>query len=448
MPPAPRLRGAGWFVGTLLAVHASLASGQPAPPPSPLPSPSPSLTLRDALRLALTRNERVGIAAASRGQAEARLDLARAFFFPEVVAQGSLTRRAREVVRNDAVIQSLYAWNGNVTATVPLFDARGFPLYRAARLERDAARIDEREARRLLTFEVADAYLQTLTQTQVVSAAERRRDLAQLRLADARGRAGARLVGGNDVTLAELEAATAERERIEAATQLTTAYGNLGLLIGADVAGPLAPVGDVLAGATSLPGSDDELVAAARAGRRDLAAARLRVDAARAAADEPPRRAWPSLGLTGQARATNEAGFSGHNFDWSLALTATWILWDGGARAAEARQRELAAAAAALGVQAQERSISTEARTAAATLRGAQAGREQAAAAAAAAGRNADEVAILYRQGLARAIEVADAGGRRFDAEVALARAELTLGLAYLDVLAATGQAPVSEVVP
>jgi outer membrane protein TolC len=422
------------LLGILLVAATAIAQ--------PSPSPSPALTLPDAIRLALAKNERIAIAAAERGQVDARLSRARAFFFPELVATGNLTRRARAADRSATV------YGAALNASVPLFDARSFPLYRQARLERDAARIDEREARRLLAFEVADAYLQTLGQEQVVAAAIRRRDLATLRLEDARGRAGARLVGGNDVTLAELEAATAERERIDAETDLAAAYQGLSFLIGADVAGPLAAPGAVLAGAAAPPGEDAALVAGARTGRRDLEAARLRVLAARESAKEPGRRSWPVIDLGGQVAVSSETGLSGENHDWLIGLGATWVLWDGGENRAEARERSLAAEAAALGVKAQERQIATEVRTAAITQRGALAAQEQAVRAAAAARKNSDEVGILYRQGLARAIEVADAGGRLFEAEVALARAEVALGLAYLDVLAASGQDPVTEVSP
>lgn len=52
-------------------------------------------------------------------------------------------------------------------ARLTLFDARGFPLYRAARLEGEAAGLESLEARRLVAFEAADAFLTTLGSRQV-----------------------------------------------------------------------------------------------------------------------------------------------------------------------------------------------------------------------------------------------------------------------------------------
>jgi len=56
---------------------------------------------------------------------------------------------------------------GTAVARLTLFDARGFPLYRAARLEGEAAGLESLEARRLVAFEAADAFLTTLGSRQV-----------------------------------------------------------------------------------------------------------------------------------------------------------------------------------------------------------------------------------------------------------------------------------------
>jgi outer membrane protein TolC len=55
------------------------------------------------------------------------------------------------------------------------------------------------------------------------------------------------------------------------------------------------------------------------------------------------------------------------------------------------------------------------------------------------------ETEILYQQGLARALEVSDANGRRFDAEVNRATAKLSMQQAYLDLREALGLGPIGE---
>src|SRR5262245_33555765 len=195
------------------------------------------VTLDGAITAAIQRNERARTAAARRDQAEARVAQARAFFFPTVTAQAAY-RRSRELVRTTGGVDTVQGGNsltGDVTAAVSLFDARAYPLYRQVQLERDAARIEEREEVRLLAFEVADAFLQTLTRDRLVEAARRRVELATQRRDDSRRRADARLVGGNDVTRAELEVATAERERVAAEADLAIAYQQLSFLVGAEI---------------------------------------------------------------------------------------------------------------------------------------------------------------------------------------------------------------------
>src|SRR5688572_27555766 len=135
-------------------------------------APAAGLTVDQAIDLALARNERAAISRQEVVAAEARVDRARAFFFPDVVLTGSYTRRARATT-----FQKVDAFSATGTATLNLFDARAFPLYRAAKLDRDAARASSADDRRLLAFEAADAFLLTLGEEQVLAAAERRREL-------------------------------------------------------------------------------------------------------------------------------------------------------------------------------------------------------------------------------------------------------------------------------
>ena len=66
-------------------------------------------------------------------------------------------------------------------------------------------------------------------------------------------------------------------------------------------------------------------------------------------------------------------------------------------------------------------------------------------AAVAAARKNAGETSELYRQGLARALEVADASVRLFESEVALAGERFGMGRAFLNVRAAQGLDPLGR---
>jgi outer membrane protein TolC len=320
-----------------------------------------------------------------------------------------------------------------------LFDARLFPLYRAARLGRDAARFEALDIRRRVGFTAADAFLAALTQDQVLQAAVRRHELAASTLTDARARFAAQIVSSNDVTRAELELATAQRELELARGAQEGAYLGLENVMNAPIDPPLVPPDYILAAAAEPPGEPAELVPVARERRLDVGADRLSAEAAHALAKEPMMRLVPRFDLHGELDQTNEGGLSGDETDWFGRVELTWPLFDGGQREAERAERSALADAADYEVQLLERQIDLEVRTALVRLESEQASSRQAQVAAEVGRRNARETTELYRQGLASALEAADANVRLFEAEVALARAGYGVTQAWLGLRSALG---------
>jgi outer membrane protein TolC len=407
------------------------------------------LDLERAVQLAVTRNERAGTATALRDAAAARVDRARSFFFPELVANGSYARRAFETTRTvdgqPFTIQSRNALAGTVAIAMPIFDARSIPLYRSAAREANAARFQASEDIRQLAFEAADAYLATIGTEQVLAAAENRVAYAQSALQDARVRADAGLAGSNDVSRAELELANAERSLATARGTSRTARVELGNLLAAEVQPPLAVPEELLTAAAAAPVAETLLVADAERRRPDLAALREHASAQHYAAQEPMMRILPRLGFGASTRFTNERGLSGRDQDWTLGVDVAWPLYDGGERYAERDERRALATAADLEAQARQRQVELDVRSARIALEQAQAGLEATNDALVAARKNAAEISELYRQGLARALEVADASVRMFEAEVAYAAERFALGRAFLDVRAALGMDPLGR---
>ena len=156
-------------------------------------------------------------------------------------------------------------------------------------------------------------------------------------------------------------------------------------------------------------------------------------------------RYFPSLGLNGLYRATNEAGLNGHSTDWSIGLNLVWRVYDGGGRTADRAERVALADAADLDMQAIERRVEVEVRTARVALENEQAAIKQAQVAANVARQNAEQTAELYRQNLTSELAVADANVRLFEAEVALVRGRYGLAIAYLNVRAALGLDPLGK---
>lgn len=404
------------------------------------------LTIRDAVRIARERNERVAAAQQRVEAAEARVDRARAFFFPDVNLTSTYTRRGYETVRNiggeDVTIQSKDNVNSTANLSSVLFNARAFPLYRQARFNRQSTELDAADTTRLVEFEAADAFLFTLSAEQVQRASERRLEFARASLADARARFDAGLVSSNDVTKAELEVASAEVTLSRAIASATNATLQLGNLLDMPVSSGLQEPAPLLAEASSARPDAEALAATASTARLDLASERSRISALRAFAQEPSRRFIPTLNLNGQYSMTNQSGLSGRDNDGYLSLSLGWTPWDGGEALAEAAERRANVREAELELQRVERGVTTEIRQSVATLGTEQTAIASAATAVAVARKNYDETGELYRQGLASALEVADAAIRLFEAEVAEARARYQLALAYLDVRAAAGLEP------
>lgn len=343
------------------------------------------------------------------------------------------------------IIQRRNVLAPRATATLTLFDPRALPLYRQARRERDAAKLNAREDRRLLGFEAADAFLRTLSAEQVHEAARRRLDLAEQSLADARARFSAQLVGSNDVTRAELELATARHQATRAQGEKESAYLHLGYLLDTPVAGSLVAPQELLQIAAQPPGEESPLIEGALRIRLDLAASQRHAEAQAAAAGEPLRRLLPSLNANGQYRMTNEGGLSGRTRDWSAGMDLSWSIFDRGQLWADRSERRALARIADLAAQAAVRRAALEVRTALVALTSQQAAIDQAQVAAQVARVNAAQTAELYRQGLTSALAVADASARLFEAEVALAREQYGVALAYLDLRSARGLNPVGE---
>jgi outer membrane protein TolC len=403
------LRGALALVCTLVATTASAAE----------------LTLETAVSLALTRNERAQIAGEEVEAAQARVDRARAFFFPQLSVSGTYTRRAAA-----SNFRELNALNGQANLSMTLFDARSIPLYRAAKREAEAAGAAALHERRRLSFEAGEAFLVTLGAEKVVAAAERRRELATKARDDAQARFKAGLVRSNDVTRAELELATAEREVTRATGEHQTARLQLGYLLGAAVDGPLVDPAD----AALVPPD-----AQTQPKRADVLRAGFLAAAARELAKEPRARLLPTLSLNGQAGVSNETALSGRDVDWSISVTLGWTLFDGGERYADGRERDALAEIARLQTTALERQVKLEVESALVSLGDRRAGVQQAEVALEVSKKNAAEAQALYRQGLATALELSDANQRLFDAEVALVRERYALAIAVLDLRAALG---------
>jgi outer membrane protein TolC len=410
------------------------------------------LSLEQAVQLALERNERALAAGEQQSASEARLAQARSYFLPTLSLTGDYIRRPSEVERSiggqSYTVQKVDALAGYLTLDLSLFDPAALPAYRQAWLENKAQRYSSAEDRRRLSFEVAAAFLSTLTIDQVLEATGHRFGYAARTLEAARARFAAGLVSVNDVTRAELEYATAEMGSTQAQGQVQTAYLQLGYLLDTAIEGKLAAPELLLAQAEQPAAAAVDLLPGAQELRLDLRALSWHAKAQKALVLEPSLSWLPSLNLTYLYRYTNESGLTGKSTNWSVTLEANWAIFDGLKRIGRYKERKALARLAELDLRVVERKLELEVRDSLVSLSSQQASLKKALVALDAARKNAAEIAELYRQGLSNALQVADANVSLFEAEVEVARQRNGLALALLNLRAAQGLDPFGKEPP
>jgi outer membrane protein TolC len=397
------------------------------------------LGLEDAVRLALANNERALKAPLRVEAAEGAVEKARAAFLPSLQAKGSGT--LHELDKNSRI----WGANGTLQLDQPLLNLPAFPLYAQAKHNREAERFGAAQDKRLVAFDTAKAFLTVLTLEHVVDAARQKLARARANQADAEARAKAQISSTNDVTLAQVDVATAATNVAKGDGDVASAYLNLGFLVGRSVSGPFAdPARTVRAAETGVFQADD--VARIAEGRRpDVRSAEQKTLALREAAKEPLYRMAPTLGLSGQLKAVPLPLAPDKALDEQASLTLTRSLYDAGVRYADRRTRLAQAESQALDERALRRGIATDIGVALAKLKAFREAYRISAEAVAAARRHTTEVEALYRQGLAKGLDLVDANTRRYDAEVAYENARLQMLQAYLDLRLASGLDPTED---
>jgi outer membrane protein TolC len=401
------------------------------------------LRMEDAIRLALTNNERAQKAPLRVEAAEGQVDRARTAFFPSLTAAGSGTWSATEDRSGRSTTTS-----GTVTLAQPIVNPSAFPLLAQSKHQRESERWSAQQDRRVLAFDTARAFLQVLTSERVAEAASKRLDRAKANLQNAEARAQAQLASTNDATRAQVELSTSLREVATAQGSVGKAHALLSFLVGKRIDGALAEPDRTTRAAASFENASQSTVQAAIDRRPDVRAAQERTQSLQLSAKEPLYRLIPSLSAQGQLRVIPDPLATEKATSETVTLNLTWNVFDQGARYADRRTRLAQAESQQLDEKLLRRSVATDVELAIIALRTAREAYRIAGEGVAAAQKLTEEEEVLYRQGLARAIEVTTANSQRFDAEVSRASAKLSMEQAYLELRFALGLGPIDEDLP
>jgi outer membrane protein TolC len=393
------------------------------------------VTFDEAVRRALENNPGVLEAAQAILQAEALLQQVRTVFYPTV--SGSVTT---------TILDSARGFNEFVTQpqTQSLFGASvSYPVLEAARWAQTAqaedqirvARLGVGETRRQIAIATAQAYLAVITlQRQVeVSVLARENAVAHAQYARAllEGGAGSRL---NELRATQ-ELASDEVFLEAARLALRRAQEALGVLMAAD-----APVDAAAEPALEVvtPPSDTAWLMQ----RADVQLFSAEIDAA----DRVYRDSWrdwvPTASASFEPAWLTPAGLFTPSRTWRGFVSLSVPVYDGGARRATKRQREIAVGTARLQLTDVELRARAELREAQAALESSERGLQHARLAAQHAAEVLRITDIAFRAGATTNIEHIDAQRRARDADTVAVQVEDRVREARLDLLVALGRFP------
>ncbi len=439
-------------VASLLIV-AALCAEEAVPTPAPLPAvpeaaaaPAPlnqGLTMEQAIALALARNETPEIALARIEKAEATITRATAALRPSVVLGGSLSTNDQDRLPYGGSANETTAWNAS--AEMALLRASAWSGLAAAKYALKAQQLESLELKRVLAYTVGNIFLNVLAAERQVIAATNRLEVSRASVADAKARLQAGLSTRTDVTRAELEESTALLSVTRSRNFVVSSRLALADLIVAPVDGEIAVPAEI-----AVPSREGDVLARlSLAYRADLRALQFR----ESAADQNVRAAYGRWVPDITARAeygqfeTNDPARAAADktADITLSLVASWALYDGGDRSGAIDQAQADRREIGLSRTQQLRGLRKELLTALANLETAEATVAQAEARDRLARANAEEVRARYKQGLATALEDADAISSQFEAESGLVAARLDLARSKLSLRDLAGLWPLSD---
>ncbi|HEV2063198.1 MAG TPA: TolC family protein, partial [Thermoanaerobaculia bacterium] len=397
------------------------------------------LTLAEALSLSAHNNENVAIAAARVDRARELAREAYGSLLPSVTGQWAATR---DLHRQDPINEiNRNSSASSVTLDMAVLDVRALVVGKSFTRNLEAQRYDSAEIRRSLAFEVAQNFFAILSAEKLRDAARRRIEVAQAIVGEAQIKLDAGLASRNELTRSELELATARLSLTQSIDLVRTTRLNLGFLMGAEKEAdrPLEEPEPLPQPAPAPMGVEE---AAAVAARQDVRAQDLRTEALRLLAQEPGLRIVPTVGLRAQYKGNNASFLNTtRQSDYTLGAALTWSVFDGfrypEAAARRALVRESAASAKQL-----RRHVGLEVRTARANIETAEGAFRQAQVRARVAAQNEEEVRVRFGQGLATALEQADATASAFEADSDLARTGFSVRISQLHLQQALGLWP------
>lgn len=310
-----------------------------------------ALTLDDAVARALKESPRVAEMQAREDGARAAAAGAEASARPQLALQAGYTRT------NHVDVFGIPQPDGGLRVVFPdipdnfrtRFDAswllysggRLESLTQAARAEADAAARDLAAVKAELRLDVTRAYWNAVTAAEAARVVEEAMTRTDAHLGDLRARLDAGLIPPNEVLTAEAQRSRQQVQVIEARNASEIARAELRRLARIDAQAPLDLTTPLALPSGASPGELDAEIERAKAARPERAALVQRLEAAASRIEAAGASARPVIALNGGVDygRPNPRIFPRSDRwqdSWDVSINASWSLWDGGRRAAEA----------------------------------------------------------------------------------------------------------------
>ncbi len=381
------------------------------------------LTLSGALKTAQAQNE-------SQEITEQRVERARAFkretlasMLPSLSVGAGGTYNGVAVELNGRSIVQQFDWGASARGAVTVFDGRLYPLYRASSTSLEATAADAEWTLHVLDFEVEQTFFALAAAERQLQIASRALELRKAYTARAQALADQGIALPLDASRARTQELDAEQAVLEATAGLGNASDALGVLLGSTE--PADFRADVSTNQRQQPPQDSTVE-----GRKDVDAELKRIEGIELRESAVWWGMLPSLELSANSRFGPSSLSNPDGFVWSVSLDATWLLYDGGARYAQAAGLVAQAQESRLMLAQSRRQIGAEARRTVRDWTTAHQAIDVATKKLEVAKATYEMVLGRYEAGLATSIEVTQASEDLYLAELNLNSAELAADLA------------------
>lgn len=340
------------------------------------------------------------------------------------------------VVPDEVIVNPRFDYRATLTVRQPLYNGRFFPARRLADLvQRQADAVIEQ-----VTFATQQAYTQIYFQAvglqRYSDIAKANVETARITLERAQALFNARAGSEVDLTRAEVSYLTALSDYENANISYALAIEAMASLLRVDADFDVIEPPEMPA-----PSSLTAVIDTAFQSRAELAVADLDVEMAEIEKKSARAGFQPYIFAEGQGTAARVTAFTGRAITWNVSLNLSWDLWDGGASRRAVRTAEVTRYQAEIRREQLEDRIRTEIRSAWLTMQTQGNLVQRATSTAKLAQINYDVTVRARDLGSSSALEIDVAQNALFQAQLALADAEMQYRAAIYELYRLQGNA-------